>query len=110
MGYIYLCTAISFEVLATICLKTSNNFSYTVPAVIAISSYIISIYFVMLAMQSISVAICYSLWSGVGISLVTIIAAYKFDEVPDITAILGLGLIIAGVFLLTNLSSMGQKI
>jgi small multidrug resistance pump len=63
----------------------------------------------MLAMKTIPVAITYSIWAAIGISAITILGALKYKEVPDLLAILGLGLIIVGVIILVFFSKMGAN-
>ena len=64
----------------------------------------------ILSMKTIPVAITYSIWSGVGIAAVTFIASMKFNEKPDIFALIGLSFIIIGIIILVSLSKMGAKI
>ena len=63
----------------------------------------------MLAMKTLPVAITYSIWSGVGISAITILGALKYKEVPDLMALIGIGLIIIGVIILVFYSKMGTN-
>jgi small multidrug resistance pump len=63
----------------------------------------------MLAMKTIPIAIAYSIWAAIGISAITILGALKYKEIPDLLAILGLGLIILGVILLVFYSKMGAN-
>ena len=63
----------------------------------------------MLAMKTIPIAIAYSIWAAIGISAITILGALKYNEIPDLLAILGLGLIILGVILLVFYSKMGAN-
>ena len=63
----------------------------------------------MLAMKTIPIAIAYSIWAAIGISAITILGALKYKEIPDLLAILGLGLIVLGVILLVFYSKMGAN-
>ena len=63
----------------------------------------------MLAMKTIPIAIAYSIWEAIGISAITILGALKYKEIPDLLAILGLGLIILVVILLVFYSKMGAN-
>jgi small multidrug resistance pump len=109
MGYFYLLIAIIGEVVATISLKSTNNFSEFLPSTYVVLSYTTSFYFMMLAMKTIPVAITYSIWAAIGISAITILGALKYKEIPDLLAILGLGLIIVGVIILVFFSKMGAN-
>ena len=62
------------------------------------------IYFLSLALSSIQVGVAYAIWAGLGIVLITLIGAVAFKEVPDLPAVLGLSMIIAGVFVINIFS------
>ena len=109
MGYLYLLIAIIGEVVATTYLKSTNNFSEVMPTTYVVTGYGIAFYFMMLAMKTIPIAITYSIWAGVGISAITILCALKYKEVPDLMALIGLGLIIVGVIILVFYSKMGTN-
>ena len=109
MGYFYLLIAIIGEVIGTTYLKSTNNFSEFLPSTFVVLGYGAAFYFMMLAMKTIPVAITYSIWSAVGISAITILSALKYKEIPDLLAILGLGLIIVGVIILVFFSKMGTN-
>jgi small multidrug resistance pump len=63
-------------------------------------------YFMSLSMKTIPVAISYAIWSAVGLVLITMLSAIRFNEQPDTPAVIGLILIVVGVFCLTTLSKM----
>ena len=109
MGYLYLLIAIIGEVIATTYLKSTDNFSEVIPTTYVVAGYATAFYFMMLAMKTIPIAITYSIWAAVGISVITIIGALKYREIPDFLAILGIGLIIIGVILLVFYSKMGTN-
>ena len=109
MGYFYLLIAIIGEVIGTTHLKSTNNFSEFLPSTYVVLGYGTAFYFMMLAMKTIPVAITYSIWAAVGISAITILGALKYKEIPDLLAILGLGLIIVGVIILVFFSKMGTN-
>ena len=109
MGYFYLFIAIVGEVIATTYLKSTNNFTEFLPTTYVVIGYGTAFYFMMLAMKTIPIAITYSIWAGIGISAVTILAALKYKEIPDMLAILGLFLIILGVIILVFFSKMSSN-
>ncbi len=109
MGYLYLLIAIIGEIVATTYLKSTNNFTEVMPTTYVVTGYGISFYFMMLAMKTLPVAITYSIWSGVGISAITILGVLKYKEVPDLMALIGIGLIIIGVIILVFYSKMGTN-
>ena len=100
MGYFYLAIAIIAEVIATSALKASNEFTRLGPSIIVVLGYGSAFYFLSLVLKSIPVGIAYAIWAGVGIVLVTIVAAIMFKEIPDLPAIVGMVLIVSGVIVI----------
>ncbi len=97
MTYIYLAIAIVAEVAATSSLKASEEFTRLIPSVIVIVGYGVAFYFLTLSLRTIPVGITYAIWSGLGIVLVTLVGMFLYKQVPDTPALIGMGLIIAGV-------------
>ncbi|MBB1274762.1 MULTISPECIES: multidrug efflux SMR transporter [Psychromonas] len=97
MGYWYLAIAIVSEVIATLALKASDGFSQTFYSVICVVGYIAAFYFLSLVLKSVPVGIAYAIWAGMGIILVAAISAIIYKQIPDLPAIIGMGLILAGV-------------
>lgn len=104
MKYIYLLIAIISEVIATSSLKASNEFTKLWPSVLVVIGYASAFYFMSLTLKTIPVGITYAIWSGVGIVLVSITGFFIYKQKLDAPALLGIGLIIAGV-LVINLFS-----
>ena len=49
----------------------------------------------------------YAIWSGVGIALVTVVGWIVYHQVLDLAGIIGIGLIVAGVVVLSLFSKTG---
>ena len=97
MAYLYLSIAIIAEVTATSALKASAEFTKLIPSLIVGIGYIVAFYFMTLVLRYIPIGITYAVWAGVGIVLVVIVGAILYGQIPDIPAIIGMGLIISGV-------------
>jgi len=104
MGALFLGIAIIGEVIATSFLRASEGFTQALPTTVVVIGYGITFYFFSLALQTIPVGIAYAIWSGVGIVLVSVIAFIVYKQVLDTPALIGMGLILAGV-LVINLFS-----
>lgn len=109
MYWVYLGFAIIAEVIGTSALKSAEGFTRLVPSVIVIVSYAISFYLLSLTLRSIPVGVVYAVWSGVGIVLLALIGAFFFKQTLDTPAIIGVGLILAGV-LVINLFSKSAAV
>ena len=97
MIYVYFTIAIISEVAATSALKASEQFTKLTPSLIVIIGYCISFYLLTLIVKTIPIGITYAIWSGVGIVLVALVASVLYRQIPDIPAVIGMGLIVAGV-------------
>lgn len=108
-NFIFLFVAIVCEVIATSSLKASDQFTKLIPSVLTIIGYVAAFYFLSLTLKTIPVGIAYAIWSGVGIVLVTLVAAILYKQQPDWAAIAGMFLIIAGVVVINVFSKMGKS-
>jgi small multidrug resistance pump len=97
MGNFYLAIAILSEVIGTTALKASKGFTSLVPSLIVVAGYGVAFYFMALSLKSIPLGIMYAVWAGGGIVLIAIVGAFLYKEIPDLPAIIGMGLIISGV-------------
>ncbi|MFC5428215.1 multidrug efflux SMR transporter [Paraburkholderia sp.] len=102
----WLVIAIIAEVIATSALRASDSFTRIVPSAIVIVGYALAFYGLSVTLKSIPVGIVYAVWSGVGIVLITLVAMALYRQIPDLPAVLGLGLIVAGVVVLNLFSKM----
>lgn len=107
MSWIYLSIAIVAEIIATSALKSAEGFTRLWPSVITIAGYSIAFYCLSLSLRYIPVGIAYAVWSGVGIVAISIIGLYFFKQSLDLAALIGIGLIIAGVVVLNVFSKSG---
>ena len=106
IAWLWLTLAIIGEIIGTTSLKASKEFTVLMPTIFIVIGYGISFYFMILAMRHLPVAVTYAFWSALGIVFITLVSAYRFDERPDLPAVLGIGLIITGVVLITVFSKM----
>lgn len=105
MTYLLLFIAICAEVIATSALKASEGFTKLWPSVIVTIGYVIAFYCLSLTLRTMSVGVAYAIWSGVGIVLVAGAGVILYGQKLDMPAIVGLGLIIAGVLVVNLMSS-----
>jgi small multidrug resistance pump len=104
MTYVLLLIAITAEVIATSALKAAEGFSKPLPSAIVVVGYAVAFYCLSLTLKVLPVGIAYAIWSGVGIVLVAAIGLVVYGQKLDLPAIIGLGLIIAGVLVVNILS------
>ena len=92
--------AIFSEVVATSSLKSTEGFTKLVPSVIVIVGYCAAFYFLSMTLDTIPIGIAYAVWSGVGIAGIALISVLFLDQRLDGAALIGIGLIVAGVVVL----------
>jgi small multidrug resistance pump len=103
-AWVYLAIAIVAEVVATSALKAADGFTRPGPSAVVIAGYVVAFYCLSLVLRTIPVGITYAIWSGVGIVLIALIAWLVYGQTLDFAAVVGLGLIIAGVVVLNVFS------
>jgi len=96
-GYIYLAIAILCEVVATSALKSSDGFTKFGPTTIVILGYGVSFYCLSIVLKTIPVGVAYAIWCGMGIVLITLFGWLIFKQQLDVSALVGMALIVAGV-------------
>ncbi|APY12934.1 QacE family quaternary ammonium compound efflux SMR transporter [Brucella sp. 10RB9214] len=106
--YAFLAIAIFSEVIGTLSLKASEGFSRLGPSIVVVVAYGLAFYFLSLTLKTIPVGVAYAIWSGIGVTLVALIGWLVFGQKLDLPAIVGMGLIIAGVIVLNLLSNTAQ--
>lgn len=104
MAYVYLTIAIVAEVAATSALKASEEFTKLIPSLVVLVGYGVAFYFLALVLRSIPIGIAYAIWAGLGIALVAVAGAVFYKQIPDVPAMLGMGLIVAGVVVINLFS------
>lgn len=97
--------AIIAEVIATTALKASNEFTRLIPTLIVVAGYGIAFYLMTISLRVLPVGIMYAIWSGLGIVLISIIGWVVYQQTLDLPAMIGMGLIIAGVVVINVFST-----
>ncbi|UJB63993.1 QacE family quaternary ammonium compound efflux SMR transporter [Acidovorax sp. YS12] len=89
--------AIVAEVAATTALKASDGFTRLLPSVVCVLGYGLAFYMLSLVMKSLPTGVVYAVWSGLGIVLISALGWLLHGQKLDLAALLGIGLIVAGV-------------
>lgn len=102
--YIILALAIVAEVIATTALSRSESFSKFWPSVMTVIGYAIAFWLLSFPLRVLPTGIVYAIWSGMGIILISAVAWIWYRQALDTPALIGIGLIMAGV-LVVNIFS-----
>ena len=105
-NFLFLLGAILSETFATSMLKEAEQFTRLWPSVLTVVGYCASFYMLSLALRTMPVGVAYAIWSALGIVLVTFVGTIAFHQKPDLPAVLGMALIVAGVVVINLFSKM----
>ena len=106
MPYVYLALAIVAEVTGTTALASSQGFTRPLPSTVVVVGYGAAFYFLSLCLRHMSVGIAYAIWAGAGIVLIALLGLLVHGQRLDAPAVIGLGLIVAGVIVINAWSGM----
>ncbi|MGE4325426.1 MAG: multidrug efflux SMR transporter [Pseudodonghicola sp.] len=102
--YLYLILAVAAETIGTSALQASQQFSRLMPSILVLVAYTVSFYLLSQVLRVMPVGIVYAIWSGLGIVFIAMIGFVVFGQRLDLPAVLGLGLIIAGIVVINLFS------
>lgn len=99
MMWLALTGAILVEVFATLALRASDGFRRKAWIAPVVAGYVMSFYLLWLALSlGVPVGIAYGIWTACGVALVAIIAKFLFKEPLTPVMMVGIALIVSGVF------------
>ena len=104
MVWFYLAIAIAAEVMATTALKFSEGFTKIMPSALVVVGYAGAFYCLSKVLNQIPISIAYAIWSVAGVALVGIVGWIWLGQKLDAGALIGIGLIIAGVLVINIFS------
>lgn len=104
MHYLYLALAIVTEVIATSLMPLTEGFTRLWPSLAVAVGYGVAFYCLSLTLKTLPIGVIYAIWSGAGIALIAIVGAVFFKQSLDTPALIGIGLIVAGVLVLNLFS------
>ena len=95
--YVLLFIAIALEVVGTMLLPVSQNFTKIAPTSVLLISYGMSFYFLAIVSQKLPLSIVYASWSGIGIFSIAILSYIFYKQTLNWQTAAGLFLIVIGV-------------
>ena len=108
-AYIFLGFAIVLEITGTSFVKDTAGFIRWLPSIICLITICFSYYLMSHVVGFVPVGITYATWSGLGITAITIIGVFKYNQIPNIPTIIGLTLIIVGVVIINTMHNIQVK-
>ena len=101
-AYIILIIAVVLGTAANGFAKGAQGFTVLVPSILTAITIVLCMYTLSLVMKVIPVGITYASFAGLCIVATVLVGVFKFNQIPNLYTIVGLGLIITGV-LMVNL-------
>ena len=101
-AYIILIIAVVLGTAANGFAKSAQGFTLITPSIITAITIVGCMFALSLVMKSIPVGVTYASFAGLCIIATSLVGLIKFNQVPNLYVIIGLGLIVAGV-LMVNL-------
>ena len=101
-AYIILIVAVVLGTASNGFAKGAQGFTILLPSIITALTIVGCMYTLSLVMKTIPVGITYASFAGLCIIATSVVGIVKFNQIPNIYVIIGLGLIVAGV-LMVNL-------
>ncbi|SDZ91191.1 small multidrug resistance pump [Haloplanus vescus] len=104
--YALLGLAIVAEVIGTTALKLSQGFSRPLPSIGVVVGYGVAFYALSLALEELPVGLVYATWAAIGIVAISVLGVVVFGEQVDVAGVVGIGLILVGVYVLNVVSGI----
>ena len=101
-AYIILIIAVALGTAANGFAKGAQGFTLLMPSIMTAITIVLCMFTLSLVMKVIPVGITYASFAGLCIIATVLVGVFKFDQIPNLYTIIGLGLIILGV-LMVNL-------
>ena len=104
-AYIILIIAVALGTASNGFAKGAQGFSILVPCILTAITIVGCMYTLSLVMKTIPVGITYASFAGLCIIATSIVGVIKFNQIPNLYTMIGLGLIIAGVLIVNLLGT-----
>ena len=101
-AYIILIIAVVLGTAANGFAKGAQGFTLFMPSIMTAITIVLCMFTLSIVMKVIPVGITYASFAGLCIIATVLVGVFKFNQIPNLYTIIGLGLIIAGV-LMVNL-------
>ena len=101
-AYIILIIAVVLGTTSNGFAKSAQGFTLLMPSIMTAITIVLCMFTLSIVMKAIPVGITYASFAGLCIIATVLVGVFKFNQMPNLYTIIGLGLIIAGV-LMVNL-------
>ena len=106
LGYLFLANGIIFGIASNSFAKISDGFTKLTPSILCIFFMCITMFSISKAMSALPVGFAYSTYSGLTVTGVLVFAMIKYNQIPNLYALVGIILIIIGVVMVNYLGKL----
>ena len=106
-AYLILIVAVVLGTAANGFAKGAQGFTIIIPSMLTAIAIVGCMFTLSVVMKTIPVGITYASFAGLCIIATTLVGIYKFNQMPNLYEIIGLGLIVAGVLMVNLLGKSG---
>ena len=104
-SYLFLALAVLLGVTSNSFAKSAEGFTLLVPSIITAITIVLCMYALSMVMKNIPMGITYASFAGLTIISTVIVGVIRFNQIPNLYSIIGLGLIIIGVLMVNLLGN-----
>ena len=104
-SYLVLILAVILGVTSNTFAKSAQGFTVILPSIITAITIVLCMCTLSIVMKNIPVGVTYASFAGLTIIATVVVGIYRFNQIPDLYTIVGLGFIIIGVLMVNLLGS-----
>jgi small multidrug resistance pump len=104
-SYVFLILAVVLGVTSNSFAKSAEGFTLLFPSIITGITIVLCMYALSMVMKNIPMGITYASFAGLTIIATVIVGVIRFNQVPNLYTMIGLGLIIIGVMMVNLLGN-----
>ena len=104
-SYLFLILAVFLGVTSNSFAKSAAGFTLLFPSIITGITIVLCMYALSIVMKNIPMGITYASFAGLTIISTVIVGVIRFNQIPNLYSMIGLGLIIIGVLMVNLLGN-----
>ena len=104
-SYLFLALAVALGVTSNSFAKSADGFTLLFPSIITGITIVLCMYALSMVMKNIPMGITYASFAGLTIISTVIVGIIRFNQMPNLYSMIGLGLIITGVLMVNLLGN-----
>ena len=103
--YLFLTLAVILGVTSNSFAKSAEGFTHLVPSIITAITIVLCMFALSMVMKTIPMGITYASFAGLAIIATVVVGVIRFNQIPNLYSMIGLGLIIIGVLMVNLLGN-----